>query len=179
MADKQRALTIADIAAVAQCAAASLEPRAVYREVERISGETIGWRLFTILRYVESRPGRRAPLLQRRGGLSHWWPQAARQDQRQPRRACHGRSLLGGDQAGGAQGLLRPRADLFAWHQRHSQRADPACRPTPRHRSTCAARRGCTARPRSVAAKILAGLHRAVAARPRLTGEGNLPMLVG
>ena len=54
MADKQRALTIADIAAVAQCAAASLEPRAVYREVERISGETIGWRLFTILRYVET-----------------------------------------------------------------------------------------------------------------------------
>ena len=47
-------MTLEDIAEVARLSAESAEAEAVYRLVERISAQTIGWRLFTILRYVEA-----------------------------------------------------------------------------------------------------------------------------
>jgi hypothetical protein len=50
----KRELTLGDVAAIAAHSAESSDPRAIYREIERVSGETLGWRLFTILRYVES-----------------------------------------------------------------------------------------------------------------------------
>jgi hypothetical protein len=45
---------MSDIAAIAERSAASPEPRAVFAEVERIAASTLGWRLFTILRYLEA-----------------------------------------------------------------------------------------------------------------------------
>ena len=54
MIASKRALTLEDIAEVARLSAESAEAEAVYRLVERISVDTIGWRLFTILRYVEA-----------------------------------------------------------------------------------------------------------------------------
>ena len=54
MPKKQRALAMADIAALLRQAAEAVAADQFYREVERIAGETIGWRLFTILRYVEA-----------------------------------------------------------------------------------------------------------------------------
>ena len=54
MATGKRELTLADVAAVVACSAESRQPRQVYREVERISAETMSWRLFTVLRYVEA-----------------------------------------------------------------------------------------------------------------------------
>ena len=54
MPKKQRALAMADIAALLQQAAEGGAAEQFYAEVERVAGETIGWRLFTILRYVES-----------------------------------------------------------------------------------------------------------------------------
>jgi hypothetical protein len=49
-----RELTVADIAAVLSCSRESADAREVFRAVERISAETMGWRLFTVLRYVEA-----------------------------------------------------------------------------------------------------------------------------
>jgi GAF domain-containing protein len=54
MPEKQRVLAMADIAALLRQAAEGIAADPFYREVERIAGETIGWRLFTILRYVEA-----------------------------------------------------------------------------------------------------------------------------
>jgi hypothetical protein len=54
MIASKRALTLEDIAEVARLSAESAEAESVYRLVERISVDTIGWRLFTILRYVEA-----------------------------------------------------------------------------------------------------------------------------
>lgn len=54
MADRKRELTLADVAGIAALSAESADAHAVYREAERISAETMGWRLFTILRYVEA-----------------------------------------------------------------------------------------------------------------------------
>lgn len=54
MPEKQRALAMADIAALLRQTAEAVAADQFYREVERIAGETIGWRLFTILRYVEA-----------------------------------------------------------------------------------------------------------------------------
>ena len=54
MAARRRELTMADITAIAARSAESGETREIYKEVERISAETMGWRLFTILRYVET-----------------------------------------------------------------------------------------------------------------------------
>ena len=50
----KRALTLEDIDEVARLSAESAEAESAYRMVERISAQTLGWRLFTILRYVEA-----------------------------------------------------------------------------------------------------------------------------
>src|SRR5215510_3778356 len=50
----KRGLEMADVAAVTQCTADGAQAREIYREVERIAAETVGWRLFTILRYLEA-----------------------------------------------------------------------------------------------------------------------------
>lgn len=44
------ALTLADIAAVAEIAASAAAPDAVFRAVERLAQEVIGFRLFTVMR---------------------------------------------------------------------------------------------------------------------------------
>ena len=43
-----------DVATVVALAAGSADRKQVYRVVERIAAGTIGWRLFTVLRYVEA-----------------------------------------------------------------------------------------------------------------------------
>ena len=53
MPHKQRALTIADVAALVQRSAEGSGALEVFCEAERIAGASIGWRLFTIMRYVE------------------------------------------------------------------------------------------------------------------------------
>ena len=54
MAAAKRELTLQDAGAVMACAAESADPKEVYRALGRIAAETIGWRLFTVLRYVEA-----------------------------------------------------------------------------------------------------------------------------
>jgi len=54
MADNKRELVQEDVAAVVALSAESADARVVYREVERIAAQAMGWRLFTILRYVET-----------------------------------------------------------------------------------------------------------------------------
>lgn len=54
MTASKRAMTLEDIAEVARLSAESAGAEAVYHLVERIAAETIGWRLFTILRYIEA-----------------------------------------------------------------------------------------------------------------------------
>jgi len=49
-----RDLSIEDVAHLIALAAESADPGSVYRAVQRIAAETIGWRLFTILRHVEA-----------------------------------------------------------------------------------------------------------------------------
>src|SRR5215470_10315529 len=51
---RTRELSIADVADLLALAAESVDPHSVYRAAERLAAETIGWRLFTILRYVEA-----------------------------------------------------------------------------------------------------------------------------
>jgi GAF domain-containing protein len=53
MATVKRELAIEHIGAVIASSAEG-ETKAAYRSVERIAAETIGWRLLTILRYVEA-----------------------------------------------------------------------------------------------------------------------------
>jgi hypothetical protein len=53
MADAKRELVMQDVATIVALAAESADPKQVYRAAERIAAETIGWRLFTVLRYVE------------------------------------------------------------------------------------------------------------------------------
>jgi hypothetical protein len=50
----RRELTIDDVASLVALAAGSTDPQPVYRAAQRIAAETIGWRLFTILRYLEA-----------------------------------------------------------------------------------------------------------------------------
>jgi hypothetical protein len=50
----KRGLEMADVAALAQRTADGADVREIYREVERIAAETVGWRLFTVLRYLEA-----------------------------------------------------------------------------------------------------------------------------
>jgi len=54
MAAAKRELTMQDAGAVMALSAESADPNEVYRAVERIAANTIGWRLFTVLRYVET-----------------------------------------------------------------------------------------------------------------------------
>jgi hypothetical protein len=53
MAVAKRDLTLQDVADVVALATESADPSQVYRAVERLAADTIGWRLFTVLRYVE------------------------------------------------------------------------------------------------------------------------------
>lgn len=50
----KRGLEMADVAALTQRTADGADVRDIYREVERIAAETVGWRLFTVLRYLEA-----------------------------------------------------------------------------------------------------------------------------
>ena len=88
MTAAKRELAIQDVAAIVAFASEADDPNVIYRAVERIAAEAIGWRLFTILRYIEVGAGRRASLLERREGLSGWRPQATQQDHGESR--CHG-----------------------------------------------------------------------------------------
>ena len=54
MAAAKRELTMQDVGAIVARSAESTDPNEVYRAVERIAADTIGWRLFTVLRYVEA-----------------------------------------------------------------------------------------------------------------------------
>jgi len=53
MAAVKRALALEDVAAVIASSTES-DAKTIYRTVERIAAETVGWRLLTILRYVEA-----------------------------------------------------------------------------------------------------------------------------
>jgi len=50
----KRDLSIEDVAHLIALAGTSADPGPLYRTVQRIAAETIGWRLFTILRHVEA-----------------------------------------------------------------------------------------------------------------------------
>jgi GAF domain-containing protein len=50
----KRDLSIEDVAHLIALAGKSADPGPLYRAVQRIAAETIGWRLFTILRHVEA-----------------------------------------------------------------------------------------------------------------------------
>jgi hypothetical protein len=54
MAAAKRELTMQDVGAIIARSVESADPKEVYRLVERIAADTIGWRLFTVLRYVEA-----------------------------------------------------------------------------------------------------------------------------
>jgi hypothetical protein len=54
MSSQSRALALTDVGHLAALAANSSDPRALFRELGRIAQASIGWRLFTILSYVES-----------------------------------------------------------------------------------------------------------------------------
>ena len=54
MAAARRELTMADVAEVIAFSTERPDARDAYRAVERVSAETVGWRLFTVLRYVEA-----------------------------------------------------------------------------------------------------------------------------
>jgi hypothetical protein len=54
MAASKRELVMQDVAAVVTLAARANDPNVIYRAIERIAAEAVGWRLFTILRYVEA-----------------------------------------------------------------------------------------------------------------------------
>ena len=50
----KRDLSIEDVAHLIALAGTSADPGPLYQAVQRIAAETIGWRLFTILRHVEA-----------------------------------------------------------------------------------------------------------------------------
>jgi len=50
----KRDLSIEDVAHLIALAGKSADPGRLYRAVQRIAAETIGWRLFTILRHIEA-----------------------------------------------------------------------------------------------------------------------------
>jgi hypothetical protein len=54
MAPTRRALTLTDVASVVDLSARTKNPAEVYKAVEKIAAETVGWRLLTTLRYVEA-----------------------------------------------------------------------------------------------------------------------------
>jgi hypothetical protein len=93
MTAAKRDLTVQDVADVVALATESADPRQVYRAAERLAAETIGWRLFTILRYVEpAQPS--SGSIQATGGLSVGGRKAIEQD-RHPHGAMeHGEAFL-------------------------------------------------------------------------------------
>jgi hypothetical protein len=54
VASKLRNLTRDDIAAVMAMSADRADPRELYREIERLARQTCGFKLFTLLKYVEA-----------------------------------------------------------------------------------------------------------------------------
>jgi hypothetical protein len=50
----RRELTIEDVKTLIALATENADAKAIYRAAQRIAAETMGWRLFTILRYVEA-----------------------------------------------------------------------------------------------------------------------------
>ena len=54
MAAVKRGLVMQDVTAIIALAAESGDPKPTYQAAERIAAEAIGWRLFTVLRYVEA-----------------------------------------------------------------------------------------------------------------------------
>jgi GAF domain-containing protein len=54
MRKTKRGLEMADVAAILERSSEAGDAREVYREIERISQECVGWRLLTVLRYVEA-----------------------------------------------------------------------------------------------------------------------------
>ena len=54
MATAKRDIATEDVAAIIARSAESADTKVIYRTAERIAAETIGWRLFTILCYVEA-----------------------------------------------------------------------------------------------------------------------------
>ena len=54
MAAAKRELIMQDVGMIMTRSAEGADPKEVYRAVERIAADTIGWRLFTVLRYVEA-----------------------------------------------------------------------------------------------------------------------------
>ena len=54
MAFVKRELTLQDVAAIMARSAESATSTEAYRAVESIAADTVGWRLFTVLRYVET-----------------------------------------------------------------------------------------------------------------------------
>jgi GAF domain len=54
MLKTKRGLERADVAAILERSKEATDARELYREIERISQECVGWRLMTILRYVEA-----------------------------------------------------------------------------------------------------------------------------
>ena len=54
MAFVKRELTLQDVAAIMARSAESATSNEAYRAVEAIAADTVGWRLFTVLRYVET-----------------------------------------------------------------------------------------------------------------------------
>ena len=54
MAFVKRELTMQDVAVIVARSAESAASNEAYRAVEAIAADTVGWRLFTVLRYVET-----------------------------------------------------------------------------------------------------------------------------
>jgi hypothetical protein len=54
MLKTKRGLEMADVAVILERSKAAADAREVYREIARIAQECVGWRLLTILRYVEA-----------------------------------------------------------------------------------------------------------------------------
>jgi hypothetical protein len=50
----KRELTLQDVRAIIALSAESADANEIYRAVERIAADTVGWRLFTVLRYLEA-----------------------------------------------------------------------------------------------------------------------------
>jgi GAF domain-containing protein len=54
MPKKSRALTVDDVARIAALSGASPDSQTVYKAVEKLAGETIGWVMLTTLKYDEA-----------------------------------------------------------------------------------------------------------------------------
>ena len=88
MTAAKRELAIQDVAAIVAFASEADDPNIIYCAVERIAAEAIGWRLFTILRYIEVAQAVERLYSSDERGLSGWRPQAPQQYHGESR--CHG-----------------------------------------------------------------------------------------